>query len=506
MPLFITLMKQLSPMLWLLLAAGLLPLHSSAQESLRLSLTDAVKLGQQQSPRARIAGYQVDAARLDYVAFKARFKPQLSVNGSLPGLNRSITNIQVPDGTFTFVTQQGFTSDLELRVEQQLTATGGFIFLASGITNRINLGDNLPASARGSFWNTAPLSVGFFQPLFQLNNLKWDQREEAVRYRVSQIAYSEAMENVAVEVTQTYFNALTAYLNMEMAEFNVATNDTIYEISQGRFSVGKIAENELLQSELNLMNARASYETAELAYERALAQLRTQLDIEEGRTIELVTPEDYPAIDIDPEFAVSAAMQYSRLKYENQLNRLQAERSVAQARRDNGVSANINAQFGLNGSNRDFSGSLGTLTDRQFFTISLNMPIFQWGRGKAQLGAAEARQDRQLEQIELSERNFRDDIIYQVGQVKQLRRQVDIATRSREVAQKRYEISKNRYLVGKISIQDLFIAQNDKDNAERAFVNTLSQYWVALAQLKASTLYDFEAQRPLIRESSEEVE
>ncbi len=33
-------------------------------------------------------------------------------------------------------------------------------------------------------------------------------------------------------------------------------NDTLYKISTGRFNVGKIAENELLQVELHLMNAR----------------------------------------------------------------------------------------------------------------------------------------------------------------------------------------------------------------------------------------------------------
>ncbi|RMG31965.1 MAG: TolC family protein [Bacteroidetes bacterium] len=485
----------------LLLLCG--SLHTGRAQ-MRLSLEEAVRMGQQQSPSARIAGLQLHAARMDYIAFRARFKPQLSLNGGLPGLDRSITNYQLSDGSYTFITQRGFYSELELQLRQQIPLTGGFVFFSTGLANRINLGDNLPPSARGSFWSSTPLSIGFFQPLFQLNNLRWDRTEEAVRYEVSQIAYTEEMENVAVEITQTYFSALSAYLNMKQAEFNVATNDTIYEISQGRFSVGKIAENELLQSELNLMNARASYESAELAYQRALANLRTQLRLPEGTQIELVTPDTYPQFDVDAEFAVEQAMQYSRMKHENQLNRLQAERSVAQARRNNGFNANISARFGLNSTGKAFSESYSNLTDREFFTISLDMPIFQWGRGKAQLNAALARQKSNEERIEMVERNFRDDIIYQVGQVKQLRRRLDIATRSDFVAQKRYEISKNRYLVGKISIQDLFIAQSDKDAAQQAYVNTLSQYWVAMAQLKRMTLFDFETMKPILREEVEE--
>lgn len=474
-----------------------------AQIPLRLTLEEAVKMGQQQSPDARIAGLQFEAAKYDYLAFKARYKPRISLNGEVPGLNRSISNYLHPDGYNFFIKQENIYSDLELQVRQQIPLTGGFIFMSSGLSNRVNFGDDLPQDQKGASWSSSPLNIGFFQPLFQLNNVKWDLTEEAVRYKLSQITYTEAMEDVAVTITQTYFNALSAFLNMERARFNVASNDTIYEISKGRFGVGKIAENELLQSELNLMNAQANYESAELAYNRALADLRTQLSLPRGEPIQLVVPEEYPDFDVDPDFAVTQAMTYSRLNHENQLNRVQAERSLAQAKRNNGFNADISARFGLNGRNNQFANVYNDLDVRQNFNITFDIPIFQWGRGKAQVNAALARQESEQERIMLSERTFRDDIMYQVGQVKQLRRQLVIATRSDTVAQKRYDISKNRYLVGKISIQDLFLAQQDKDGAQQNFVATLSQYWVALAQLRSMTLYDFKGMVPVLREEME---
>ena len=471
----------------------------NAQITLRLNLEEAVRIGQQQSPNARIAGLQLDAARYDYIAFQAQYKPRIGLSGEVPGLNRSIQSYLNGDGSYSFINQRNFFSSLTLQIRQQIPLTGGFMFISSGLSNRINLDQNLPPSLRGSSWSSSPLSIGFFQPLFQLNTVKWDRTEEAVRFKLSQITYTEAMEDVAVTITRTYFNALTAYLNMERAQFNAASNDTIYEISKGRFGVGKIAENELLQSELNLMNAQANFESAELAYIRALAELRTQLNLPREQLIQLVVPNEYPEFSIDPDFAVTQAMTYSRLNHENQLNRVQARRSLAQAKRNNGFTADINARFGLNSTGNKFSESYANLTDQESINISLDIPIFQWGRGKAQVDAARARQKSEQERIMLSERSFRDDVIYQVGQVKQLRRQLRIATRSDTVAQKRYDISKNRYLVGKISIQDLFIAQRDKDDAQRAFVATLSDYWVAVAQLRSMTLFDFEEMKPVIR-------
>jgi outer membrane protein TolC len=70
--------------------------------------------------------------------------------------------------------------------------------------------------------------------------------------------YVEDLENLAFTVTQSFFDLLLAKINVEVAEFNVTVNDSIYNISQGRFQVGSIAENELLQSELEFRNARNS--------------------------------------------------------------------------------------------------------------------------------------------------------------------------------------------------------------------------------------------------------
>ena len=47
-----------------------------------------------------------------------------------------------------------------------------------------------------------------------------------------------------------------AQISLEIAQKNLANNDTIYKIGQGRYNLGRIAENELLDLELNVMNSR----------------------------------------------------------------------------------------------------------------------------------------------------------------------------------------------------------------------------------------------------------
>ena len=61
----------------------------------------------------------------------------------------------------------------------------------------------------------------------------------------------------------------------------------------------------------------------------------------------------------------------------------------------------------------------------------------------------------------------------------------------------RFEISRQRYVLGDISITDLTIAQREKDQAQRDYIDTLRNYWFAYFQLRKLTGYDFENNSPI---------
>jgi outer membrane protein TolC len=52
-------------------------------------------------------------------------------------------------------------------------------------------------------------------------------------------------------------------------------------------------------------------------------------------------------------------------------------------------------------------------------------------------------------------------------------------------------------VIGRIGIDNLYIAQNEKDQAKTQYVQALRQYWQAYYQLRRLTLYDFETGRPI---------
>ena len=121
--------------------------------------------------------------------------------------------------------------------------------------------------------------IGLQQNVFRPNALKWDAREQDLRAETAERQYVEAREDVALATVNAFFDVYAARVALENATTNAAVNDTLYTLNKGRFEVGKIGENDLLQSELALLRMRTSLDAARLDFDRALANLRLQLNV-----------------------------------------------------------------------------------------------------------------------------------------------------------------------------------------------------------------------------------
>nr|NIV72086.1 TolC family protein [Calditrichia bacterium]NIV98977.1 TolC family protein [Candidatus Saccharibacteria bacterium]NIW79233.1 TolC family protein [Calditrichia bacterium] len=326
---------------------------------------------------------------------------------------------------------------------------------------------------------------------------KWNRRADDLQYRIAEKEYVEEMEDIAINITSDFFELYLAQMNVENASFNVSINDSIYTISQGRYKVGKIAENDLLQSELQLLGAQTQLANAKLEYERTAQQLKTSLGLPAQIKIEITPPAEAPQISVDPAMALEQANQNRSDLLSYDLQQTNAERDLAQAKSDAGLSAQMTATFGYNQSGENIPDLYQDLLDQQFFNISFQFPLFEWGRGNAEVEAARAEQKRIKNDIALKEEEFNQEVYFQVREFHLLQKQLSIAAKADTIAIRRFEVAKNRYLIGKIDITDLFDAQQAKDAARRQYIQTLRNYWVLFYRLRRLTLYDFENDQPL---------
>ncbi|HMA39954.1 MAG TPA: TolC family protein [Gemmatimonadales bacterium] len=461
------------------------PLPLDAQQA--ITLPQAIARAQQEGLRAHAARSALEAARHRHGAFTAGLLPQLSLGGSVPAYNRSIIPVLQPDGSTQFRAQQLTNTGLTATLSQQLPLTGGNLFISSSLSRL-----SVTGAQSIDTWSSTPLSVGLRQDILRPNTAGWNRREQTVELELSERSYLEAMEDIAIATTEAFFDVYAARVGLENAEKNAAINDTLYTLNTGRFEVGKIGENDLLQSELALLRAKTALQGAQLEFERATAALRLGLNLPPGTPLEIAVSTSVPAVDADTARAVAEALHNRAAVTAVALQDVQARRRVAEAKLSRGIGATVVASFGYNATAPEARLAYQDLLEARQFTLSVEIPLVQWGAHSEGVAAAEAdqAQEASLSQTTLQQTAY--EAHFAALELSQARRTAELSAKADTVASKRFEVAYNRYVIGRIAIDNLYIAQTEKDQALTAFVQALRGYWVAYYRLRRLTLYDFE--------------
>jgi outer membrane protein TolC len=458
-----------------------------------LTLAQAIALAQQQGLQAGAARAARDAARYQHGAFAATLLPQLALDGTVPAYNRSIIPVLQPDGTTQFRAQQQTSTELHLTLSQQLPLTGGSLFISSALARY-----RLTGQQSLDTWSSTPFSIGLRQDIFRPNTSAWNRRESTLEVELAERQFQEAMENVAIQTARAFFDLYAAQVELANATTNAAVNDTLYTLNTGRYQVGKIGENDLLQSELVLLKARNARQAAQLTLEQTTDALRLALNLPPEAPLQIAVSTAVPDIDADTTRAVAEAMRNRAAIIDARLQDVRARREVAVARLANGVGATVQASYGYNATASDSRLVYRDLLEARQFTLSVQVPLWQWGAHTDGVRAAQADQEQAARLTEASLRQVAHDAHFAALQLSQAWRTEALSAKADTVAGKRYEVAYNRYVIGRISIGELYIAQTEKDQALTQFVQALRDYWNAYYGLRRATLYDFEADRPII--------
>ena len=451
------------------LAVGAILLRAaSAGAQQPLTLQQAIELAQRQGLQAKAVLNTRDAARWRDRGFSARLMPQVSLTGTLPNYTRSIDPVTQPDGSTLFLPRRETNSALGMTVRQQLPFTGGELSVSSALSRVDRSGD---ISSR--LYNSTPVTIGLTQDVFRPNAIKWDAREQDLRIVQADREYLEAREDVAVNTSQAFFDLYSARLALDNAASKVAINDTLFNLNKGRFEVGKIGENDLLQSELALLQARTSLDGARLDFDRANAALKRLLALPPNVPIDVAAPASIPLTEADTAIAVQQALRNQSRTTNAELQTVQAKRRVTEAKLNNGFNARVSATVGFNQRASVFDDAYQDLAQRQQYGVNVQVPLVQWGARKAQVEAAQADQARTDANTRAARDAAAEEAHFAALQLAQSARNLTLSAKADTVAQKRFEVAKNRYIVGKIGIDNLYLAQNERDGALRGYIDAL---------------------------------
>lgn len=459
--------------------------YAGGGDTIHLTMSDVIRLAQESSPQAVQARNTFESAWLSYRSFKAEMLPTLSLSSS-PSLNRSTNYVTLPDGSEHYARTNSMRNNLSLDLTQNVWFTGGTISLSGSLSRLDQLGSN-PSHT----YFAQPLQLSFSQSLNGYNSYRWSRKTEPIEYRMARKQYAETMELVASQAASVFFGLVSAQTDLEIARLNYAAVDTLYTYGLGRYNIGTITENELLQLELNRLNGETSIINSQMSYDDAQDQLRNFLNLSSDTRIEVITDDSIPHFSVPLEQAMELARKNSPDIESMELSRLNSESNLAYYKSQAGFKASVYLSLGLAQTADELPESFRNLNDEQSVRVTVSIPILDWGRAKGRVRIAQNNLQLTQLRIEQNEVNFEKTVTRTVAQFNLQERQVDIARRAMQTAQHRYEVARHLYMNGNSTILDLNTAITSKDSAYRGYVSALSRYWQLYYTIRSLTAYDF---------------
>lgn len=469
-------------------------LHVAGQDNVRrLTLDKAIEISKEQSPGALNARQTFRSSYWEYRSFRASNLPSLGLTATLPSITQSLTPYLNPDGTQSYIRQQNISANANLALTQKLGITGGTVYLSSGLSGINNFNTENPIS-----YMSTPINLGLYQPIFTYNSFRWDRKIQPLKYTQAQRKYLEDIEQIAITTTDYFFALLQAQVEKKISLTNLSNYDTLYHIAKGRYQLGKIAENDLLQLELNFLKAQAAVENANLALDNAQFRFKSFLRIKDSVNIELVPPADITFFTIDPNTAVDLANKNSSSVLNFKQRLLEAARDVNRAKTEGRFDAELNAVIGLTQTAATVPDAYINPLDQRQVSLGLTVPILDWGVARGKIKMAQSQEEIVKTSVEQDVIDFQRNIYLKVVQFNMQQNQLRIAAKSDTVARKSYEVTKGRYLIGKInSILDLNNAQIETDDSEKNYYSALQTFWRSYYEIRKMTLFDFILNEPL---------
>lgn len=248
----------------------------------------------------------------------------------------------------------------------------------------------------------------------------------------------------------------------------------------------------MLQLEINRLNEETNVMDAEINLREVQQSIRTFLRLEDSAELGLIIPDSVPDFEVSVSKALELALQNSPdPEYYRRIVK-ESESNLAYAKANARIKADLYVQFGLSQTGADIGQSLSNLMHQEYASVSLSLPILDWGRARGKVKVASSQLALTHTVAEQGMNDFTQNVEKLVLQFNMQARKVNIASLTDKRATQRHSVAMKLFVMGRIGILDLMSAVTEKNNAKRNFIKTMKTYWSLYFTLRSMTAYDFE--------------
>ena len=461
---------------------------AQAQRRVVLDLERTVRLATDSSLTAQKYQNSYDISRYKYLSWQASRKPQVALESTPVMYQRYMTQRYLSDEDIDVYRQQRmFYSQAGISASQTMESWGGQFFGSTQLGYLRTFGDQNQTQ-----FMTVPITIGYKQDLLFYNPLKWAKQIEPMKLARAEKELLYGIETTSEKAVEKFFALALAQDMVQMAQESLASSDTIYAIAERRYKIASISKAELSILELEKTNARTALANARIARSRAAQDLAAYLGMDRGTEIELIIPSVVGTLHIE----TAEAIQYAR---ENNPQYLSTREATTEARRDaerakieKNLSLSLNASIGLNQVADNFSDAYRHLLSQDMATITVSIPLLDWGKRKNAYLAARSHVESAERSEQESARDTELDVALTVADFNERQAIVETAREALTIAEDAYAQTLQRFIKAHADAYSLSVAQGHWQTARKNQIASLQNYWLAYYHLRRLTLYDYQ--------------
>jgi outer membrane protein TolC len=465
-----------------------------AQGQMSLTIKQAMNIAHENSPSLRTSHLNLEQHKQLLIAARASLKSHFALDLAPAGYSNSR---QFDTRLSQWYTNEHFSTNGAFRVSQPILKTDGVISLVNNFawqTNRSNIGD--VTNYNDAFSNSLYLQIT--QPIFTYNQRKMNMKQLEFSLENANISYALQRLRTEQQITTQFYSVYTAQNNLEISREQFANEEKSFDIIKDKAEADLRPKEDLFQAELNLANARSSLDGSIVSLESAKDALKRILGLPLGQNLEVVAEVNIKPVDVDVDKAIEYGLNTRLELRQREIASEQLEFELIQLKAANEFKGDISLSFGLVGDHSKFGKIYNNPTQNPQVSITLAIPIFDWGEKKARIKAH--KMEREVHDIDKEEERI--DIEMNIRQtwrsLDNQRKQISIAEQSVRNAQLTYDLNLIRYREGDITGMEINQYQTQLSHAKMGYTQALINYKLELLNLKILSLFDFEKNEPVV--------
>jgi outer membrane protein len=326
--------------------------------------------------------------------------------------------------------------------------------------------------------------TSFSQPIFTGFALINQYKIASLGLDAAEIIEKLTRQDVVLDAKNAYYSILKAQKLMQVAEDTVKQITSQKDVAENMYQVGMSPLNDLLQSQVQLANAKQELITAQNNLEIAKSQFNTLLRRPVNDPVAIADILDYTPFEYDINYCLTQA-QENRLEIQVAELEVQiAERDYKLSQRDYFPSIDLTGTYHRRGTDWDVDGGKG-IGDSRFWDIqaTARWDFWEWGRTRygvkeklSRLSQAESREEEILDNIEL-------EVKQAYLRTKESEKNITTIEKAIEQAKENLRITEERYKEQVSTTTDVLVAQTLLTQTMTNYYNALYDFKIAKAIL-----------------------